>query len=179
MIPHPLFLAVLSTENRLLIAAGLGLLAASMLFVVLRWLVLPGSDKTGPEDRARLSIFPDFPDELRQGRDPFSHGSFTERRSAIRRGGHPVSVWVSDRTGRAEPVSGHVVDRSVRGLGLELDRHVDVERGEILTVRPGKAGDTVPWIQIKVRHVKPISSGCRLGCEFVRVPQGEFLMLFG
>src|SRR5262245_51364805 len=80
--------------------------------------------------------------------DPFIHGSAMERRKALRRGGNPVSVLLTDAERKAKPLDGWVVDRSTGGLCLSVPNAV--EPGTIVGVRASDAPQSVPWVQLEV-----------------------------
>src|SRR5262249_10986832 len=56
--------------------------------------------------------------------DPFTEGSATEKRRALRRRGRRVRVLVTDADGKAEPIEGFVLDRSVNGLRLSVGNSI-------------------------------------------------------
>jgi hypothetical protein len=112
-----------------------------------------------------------------QGPDPFDHGSVTERRCSLRRKGSLVEVQVSDEPATREPVKAWVFDRSMGGLGLLLDDEVTV--GTVLSLRARNAPRSTPWVQVAVRSCKKDSAGYEVGCEFLRTPPWNILLLFG
>jgi hypothetical protein len=110
--------------------------------------------------------------------DLFQHGSRSERRVAPRRGGNPIPILVSDAKAEVEPVRGWVLDRSIGGLGLELEEEGEVDIGTVLSVRPAE-GSSVPWIKVEVRTCRKMGSAWRLGCQYLRPPSADILMRFG
>jgi hypothetical protein len=110
--------------------------------------------------------------------DPFMQGSSFERRKAPRRGGNPIAILVSDADAEVEPVRGWVLDRSVGGLGLELEEEGQVDVGTLLSVRPAE-GSYVPWVKVEVRTCRKIGSAWRLGCKYLRSPVADIQMRFG
>ena len=112
-----------------------------------------------------------------EARDPFIYGSAEEKRVALRRQGSPVVVLISDAAGRAPPRRGTVLDRSVGGLGLELEDPVEV--GSIISVRPERSNTLIPWVQVEVRSCRRADFGWQLGCQFVKSPPSSVLWLFG
>ena len=109
--------------------------------------------------------------------DPFIHGSALERRQALRRGGNPIAVLLTDVDIKAKPVSGWVVDRSTGGICVSVPEAV--ESGTVLCVRTANAPESVPWIQIEVKNCRPADGNWELGCQFVRTPPWSVLLLFG
>lgn len=69
-----------------------------------------------------------------------------------------------------------LVDRSLGGMCLALDHRV--EAGTLLAVRRASASDTIPWVDLRVRHVREYDSSWEIGCEFVRTPPWEVLAEF-
>jgi anti-sigma factor RsiW len=168
----------LSPEWKIATALVAGLLAALVAVMFLRSLMRRRIEDD-PEYQRRHSILPESVDRVSGGSDPFSQGSFHERRSAPRRKGNPVSVQVSDARAKTAPVPGFVVDRSLQGLGLEVGGEMDVEVGMVLSVRPRSSGSQPPWTQVVVRNCREDGPGWRLGCEYVTPPRSEVRMLFG
>ncbi len=108
--------------------------------------------------------------------DPFVFGSQTENRQAYRRGGNPVEVFLS-RQGARDRSRGWVVDRSVGGLCLEVS--LEFEPGTVLQVLPVNAPNITPWTNVEVRSCRPTKDGFEIGCQFVKTPSWEVLLLFG
>jgi hypothetical protein len=101
----------------------------------------------------------------------------TDRREAPRRAGNCVDILVEGGPG-ALPSLAWVQDRSSRGLALVLGR--EPGEGARLRVRPAGAADSLPWTEVCVRSCAPAGPGTwRVGCEFVRTPPWNVLMLFG
>jgi len=109
--------------------------------------------------------------------DPFTEGTNRERRGALRRGGNPVAILISDADARAEPSHGWVVDRSTGGLCLSVPEAV--AEGSVLSVRTSNAPTTVPWVQIEVKNCRLVGKEYELGCRFVRTPPWSVMLLFG
>lgn len=110
--------------------------------------------------------------------DPFMQGSFSERRKAPRRRGGHIAVLVSDAEGEVEPVRGWVVDRSVTGLGLELEEEGEVDVGTVLSIRPAE-GAVIPWVKVEVRNRHKHEGAWHLGCQFLKPPSADVMMRFG
>lgn len=109
--------------------------------------------------------------------DPFEFGSPEDKRQAVRRAGRPVTVLVSDATTKAEPVRGTVVDRSISGIRLRMERPFEV--GDVLSVRVSHAAEMIPWTRIEVRNRADTPEGCEIGCRFVGSVPTSVLWMFG
>jgi hypothetical protein len=101
-----------------------------------------------------------------------------ERRAAPRVGGDPIPVLLceGDPPG-GEPFRGVVIDRSLGGLGLSLDR--PLEKGALLSLRVADAPPTTPWVRIEVRNCQPAGTFWEVGCQFYQTPISDVLQLFG
>jgi hypothetical protein len=109
--------------------------------------------------------------------DPFVHGSSTERRSSLRRCGNPIPILVTDEKVVLKPERGWVSDRSIGGLCVKVAQ--PFEAGSILNVKACNAPDTVPWVPIEVKACREDGGGFELGCQFVKTPNWNTLLLFG
>jgi hypothetical protein len=109
--------------------------------------------------------------------DPFLQGTNRERRGALRRGGNPVAILISNAEAQSEPTHGWVVDRSTGGLCLSVPEAVP--EGTVLSVRTSNAPATVPWVQIEVKNCRLVGKEYELGCRFVRTPPWSVMLLFG
>jgi hypothetical protein len=146
----------------------IGVLVASLAFLVgRRWFIprpAPKPQKPADESLSMLTtanLKPPQPD----------------RRSAPRRKeGNRVEVFLTDET-RPEPLFGWVIDRSLGGLCLNVEKPLN--EGTILNVRPRKAPKTAPWIAIEIRSCRPEGSEWEVGCRFLKQPQWNDLLLFG
>jgi hypothetical protein len=161
------------------LAAAVGLVAAMLVYVLLRSLFPVARLEDDPEYLREHSILPDNVSPSAEGSDPFSQGSTSERRQAPRRRGNPVAVLLADEDVSVEPVDGYVVDRSINGLGVELDHPVDVETGMVLAVRPKSDAKCAAWTRVVVRNCEKVGSHGRLGCEFTRPPDSQTMLHFG
>lgn len=161
MPPIP-FLEDLSALDWLAVAAGL--LIVPMVFLISRVFVARRTARETALDE-KLS-------------DPFAFRSPADRRDAPRRRGNPIPVWVSDSEAKVEPVRGWVVDRSARGLGLELEEEGEVDVGIVLSIKPSSAPNA-PWVRIEVRNRQKTGATWRLGCRFVKPPATDVLLHFG
>jgi hypothetical protein len=109
--------------------------------------------------------------------DPFDYGSATERRSSLRRSGKMIKVLISDAEATATPVKGWVMDRSMGGLGLSVQK--PVPENTILSVRTVDAPENTPWVQVKVKRCTADEERWEIGCQYVRTPSWSILLLFG
>jgi hypothetical protein len=100
-----------------------------------------------------------------------------EMRSANRRGGNAVAVFVADPQKTEEPQRGWVVDRSAGGLCIAVENPVDA--GANLRVRVCNAPVTVPWAELEVKSCRKDGNHWEVGCQFVITPSYNVLMLFG
>lgn len=165
----------LTPENAVFISLGAGLASALTVYLFFRFVLGWGRPSKIDEDvPIRLEPRRDVASED----DPFVHGSKMDRRQALRRGGNPVQVLISDADAKAEPINGYVLDRSTGGLCLSVGE--PIEEGTILTVRTTNAPVTTPWVKIEVRNCRPISSSeWEIGCKFDKTPPWSVLLLFG
>lgn len=152
-------------------AAGL---AAALLVFLIGLLVV------GWRRRAARVLPPVSPSSGTKGQtteDIFTHGSKTERRGALRRGGNPIAVHISDAEARAKPTNGYVLDRSTGGLCLSVPQ--TIAEGTILSVRTVSAPESIPWVQVAVKNCRPHGDEFELSCQFVRTPPWSVMLLFG
>ena len=176
----PAFLTSTPTYLLLMLAGGAGLLAAALTFFCIRAFSRSKSRSAAQEAYLREhSVLPEDVPEDAEGSDPFSSGSACDRRGAPRRRGNPVDILLSDAKIEVHPVRGVIVDRSVTGLGLELEEEGEVDPGTIISVRPKFAPDSTPWVRVIVRRREKTKIGWLLGCEFVKPPDGSALIQFG
>ncbi len=109
--------------------------------------------------------------------DPFALSATLEQRGAHRRKGNPIGIQISDAEAKGEPLHGIVLNRSAGGLGLEVDRPLEVDT--IVSIRVVNAPVTVPWIQVHVRSCRQETNGWFIGCQFVKTPPWSIMLLFG
>jgi hypothetical protein len=145
--------------------AAAGVLVAFLAFFVGRRLGAPGPVR--PDDRPAGPPPP----------DPFEVGSRTEKRAAVRRKGSSVEVLICDENLSQPPDAGWVLDRSLGGLGLHVERSAPV--GTVLKVRPRNAPLVAPWVEVEVRSCKSEDGILQLGCAFRKTPPYSVLLLFG
>ena len=65
-------------------------------------------------------------------------------------------------------------------MRLALYQPLDV--GAILSIRPTKADDIVPWIEIEIRSCRPsteMPDHFEIGCQYVKSPPYSIQLLFG
>jgi hypothetical protein len=144
----------------------IGLLVSSLAFMMgRRWLVARPVAKAeqGQEGVTTLTTTKLKPKE-------------PDRRAFPRRKGNRVEVHLTDES-KQEPLLGWVVDRSMGGLCLIVEKSLD--EGAIFKVRPRTAPKTTPWIAIEIRSCRPDNGDWEVGCCFVKPPQWNDLLLFG
>ncbi len=112
-----------------------------------------------------------------EGADPFTSGGSNERRNALRRGGHPISVEMNDPDAKLPQQLGYVVDRSVGGLCLMTPNAIPV--GSVWKVRPCNAPRTTLAVQVEVKSCTAVENEWKLGCQFARTPSYAVLLMFG
>ncbi|MBL8797903.1 MAG: PilZ domain-containing protein [Planctomycetia bacterium] len=175
MRPDALLAYQLTPGSAVLLALGAGAGAAVLVYLVCRFALGWGSaakvDDDSPvlDPRGNVAV-----DEA----DPFIKGSKMDRRAALRRGGNPIAVLISDADSKAKPSFGYVLDRSTGGLCLSVA--APIPEGTFLTVRTNNAPQTVPWIKVEVRNCRSVGDKeWELGCKFDKTPPWSVLLLFG
>jgi hypothetical protein len=146
--------------------AAAGALVALLAFVAGRRFLAPAPHTAGAQNTL----------EPENGPDPFEVGSSFEKRAALRRRGGGVEVTIADE-GSELPTVGWVTDRSLGGLGLNVDNEVAV--GVSLKVRPRNAPSSTPWIEVDVRSCRSDAGTWQLHCAFRKTPPYSILLLFG
>lgn len=174
MRPDELLAYQLTPGSAVLLALGAGACAALIVYLVCR-LVLGWGNSPNSDDADDAVLDPrgtvDEP-------DPFIKGSKMDRRAALRRGGNPIAVLISDADSKAKPSFGYVLDRSTGGLCLSVA--APIPEGTFLTVRTNNAPQTVPWIKVEVRNCRAVNEKeWELGCKFDKTPPWSVLLLFG
>src|SRR5207248_3390451 len=107
--------------------------------------------------------FPDaLPQELLDRLTDSSQDAPADRRRAPRFAGRLCQVFVSSGE------TARVRDRSAGGLGLLLGRPVNV--GTVLRLRADCLEEV--WVAAEVRHCRPQSEGCLLGCRLLATGAG-------
>jgi hypothetical protein len=104
-----------------------------------------------------------------------SMGVAAEKRGTVRRSGNAIPVFVGE--GEGVPVRGYVVDRSAGGIGLALNHSLPL--GTIVRVRPSKAPETAPWVEVQVKSCRAEGTEYELGCQFLTLPPFNVMLLFG
>jgi len=133
------------------------------------YLVLAGRRPQAAEPPLETEDLPEF--------DPFVYGSPKDKRRALRRQGNPVAVMISDAEVQIRPYQGMVIDRSMGGLCLGVDQEIPV--GTVLSIRPARTAELIPWVQVEVRNSRQIDGFYELGRQFVKTPPSAVLWLFG
>jgi PilZ domain len=124
----------------------------------------PAREEAVSSESGRSALVPESPSEAAQDR------RFSPRRKKLLR------VQLQDALGGSTPFPGWVVDRSLGGMCLEVDR--ELETGTMLKVRRYE-GTNLPWVEIRVQSQRLVDGVWHLGCQFVRSPSWEVLMQFG
>jgi hypothetical protein len=110
--------------------------------------------------------------------DPFLQGPQSDRRLSPRRAGQSIKVTIQLANDEATVFEGFVMDRSMGGLRLLLERQLATN--QMLNVRSTEAPQTVSWVQVQVRRVKQLpDKSFEVGCQFIRTPPWAVLLTFG
>jgi hypothetical protein len=110
--------------------------------------------------------------------DPFLQGPQSDRRQSPRRAGQSIKVTIQLVNEQKTEFEGYVMDRSMGGLRLMLDRHLATN--QMLNVRSTDAPQTVTWVQVQVRRVTQLpDKSYEVGCQFIRTPPWAVLLTFG
>jgi hypothetical protein len=110
--------------------------------------------------------------------DPFTQGPQSDRRSSARRTGQSVKITIQFVNSPNTVFEGYVMDRSMGGLRLLLERPLD--NNQMLNVRCTDAPMTVAWVQVQVRRVRQLPDKTyEIGCQFSRTPPWAVLLTFG
>jgi PilZ domain len=123
---------------------------------------------------------PKPPPSEKQGQlapDPFVFGSASEKRVALRRTGQPTRVTIYTDAEEDKRYEAWVVDRSVGGLCLVVQH--PFPEGTILNVRANHAPPQVPYVKVEVKRSQSSGDGYELGCQFLKTPTWNILLLFG
>jgi hypothetical protein len=153
----------------------IGLGTASLAFVV-GWTTIIRRRRAATAAAAAAATVAATGERLPPG-DPFINGPVNDRRSAARRGGHPVTVQLSDPDEKAAASTGWVVDRSVGGLCLMVPQPAPI--GSFWKVRPADAPRTTPPVLVEVRTCVAAGGEWKLNCRFSRTPSYGVLLMFG
>ncbi len=109
--------------------------------------------------------------------DPVPAEGTSERRAALRRGGHPVTVDLHDPDELQPSHQGWVLDRSVTGLCLMAPNALPI--GSIWKVRPCNAPQTTPPVRVEIKSCVSDGAEWKLGCCFEKTPNYAVLLMFG
>jgi len=159
------------------LALGIGAIAAAAVFVAGRFFFKPQAVAGEVEDEDAPHLEPRREGEGEYDPEIARPASSMDRRQALRRGGNPVAVFLTDAEAESDPVRAYVLDRSTGGICLTVPEAV--ERGTVLSVRATNAPPTTPWVQIEVRNCRPVGDEFELGCKFLKTPPWNVLLLFG
>ena len=103
-----------------------------------------------------------------------------DQRGAARRHGNTVEVYLATSESKKDPNIGSVLDRSMGRMRLAL--YHEVEAGTVLAIRPVRADEMVPWVEIEVRSCKvsaEMPGQFEVGCQYVKSPPYSIQLLFG
>ena len=110
--------------------------------------------------------------------DPFLQGPQSDRRQSPRRAGQSIKVTIQLMNEHKTEFEGFVMDRSMGGLRLLLERQLPTN--QMLNVRSTEAPPTVTWVQVQVRRVTQLpDKSYEVGCQFIRTPTWAVLLTFG
>ncbi|HBI45255.1 MAG TPA: hypothetical protein DDY78_20735 [Planctomycetales bacterium] len=115
--------------------------------------------------------------KLAAAADPFAAVGTHERRTAIRRGGHPVTLDLHDPEELQPSQQGWVLDRSLSGLCLMVPNALPI--GSFWKVRPCNAPQAMPLVRVEVKSCAPDGAEWKLGCRFEKTPNYAVLLMFG
>lgn len=100
-----------------------------------------------------------------------------ERRSSPRRQANQVSIGISSALDDSPPFTGWVLDYSLGGLGLFVDKRIPI--GAFLHVRPKDVAPTTHSKEVQVKNCQRYLDGWRLGCRLESELTVEDLHRFG
>ena len=92
---------------------------------------------------------------------------------------HNDGGWGWWKDDKSNPSIGSVIDRSVGGMRLALFYEVDV--GTVLSIKPLRCDDIVPWVELEVRSCRPsveMPGHFDVGCQYVKSPPYSIQLLF-
>lgn len=99
-----------------------------------------------------------------------------ETRRTKRRWGNPIKVRIKTPD-RDDPVRGWVLNRSECGVAVLADEAFAPDA--VVTVRPARAPEEVPWVDMRVRHCRSVELRSFLTCEYVDPPAWNVQVWFG
>lgn len=159
------------------VALAIGGVAAGLVFVIGRFFFKPHRVAGDPADEEAPNLDPRPNVEEEYNPEVARQGSTMDRRQALRRGGNPVAVFLTDADTESEPIRAYVLDRSTGGICLTVPE--SVEAGTVLSVRAVNAPPTTPWVKVEVRNCRAVGDEFELGCKFQKTPPWNVLLLFG
>ncbi|MCI0460170.1 MAG: PilZ domain-containing protein [Gemmataceae bacterium] len=109
--------------------------------------------------------------------NPLRKKSRRERREALRRGGNPVAVRLTDSHRDTVTLEGLVQDRSRGGLLVAAPKPAAV--GSLCWVRAVHAPEEGEWVPIQIRHCRQQDDRWLWGCKFTCELPWSVLLLFG
>jgi PilZ domain len=110
--------------------------------------------------------------------DPFLQGPQSDRRQTPRRAGQAIKVSIQFANDQKTVFEGFVMDRSMGGLRLLLER--PLATNQMLNVRSTDAPQSVTWVQVQVRRSYQLpDKSYEVGCQFIRTPPWAVLLTFG
>jgi len=109
--------------------------------------------------------------------DPFSQGSYQERRGSLRRRGKFVAVVVVDGHTKKTLTEGSVLDRSMGGLCLHVED--PLEPGQLVKIKPSNQHEAVDWVWAEIRSCQEERQGYKVGCQFTKAASYSTLLQFG
>ncbi|OAI50904.1 hypothetical protein AYO44_17430 [Planctomycetaceae bacterium SCGC AG-212-F19] len=159
------------------VALGIGAVAAALVFVAGRFFFKgqPVAGDVEEEEAPNLEPRPAPEDEYNP--EVVRQSGTMDRRQALRRGGNPVAVFLTDAEAESKPVQAYVLDRSTGGICLTVPEAV--QAGTVLSVRAVNAPPATPWVKVEVRNCRGVGDEFELGCRFLKTPPWNVLLLFG
>ena len=115
--------------------------------------------------------------KLAAAENPVELVGTNERRVALRRGGHPVTVDIHDPDEKQPSQQGWIIDRSITGLCVMVPNALPA--GSFWKVRPCNAPQTTPPVRVEVMSCMPDGAEWKLGCRFEKTPNYAILLMFG
>ncbi len=109
--------------------------------------------------------------------EPVAPKYAAEQRRSFRRGGNSIGLLYKYPGQKDGPVQASVLDRSIGGMCLVSHEQLPV--GTILSIRPTKAEDIIPWVDVEVCVCRPSDDCFEIGCRFVKTPPYSIMLLFG
>jgi hypothetical protein len=90
---------------------------------------------------------------------------WAEKRSSPRFVARSSHVQVTESPGHATAIEGVLLNRSLGGLGLSVDRQF--QSGKILHVKVGGDAEAAGWVRVEVRYCRFERGRWTLGCKFL------------